>query len=313
MSDFSVDDYADLAQTGHAAYEPTSPEDEFFHSLYISGVTRKNEMGIDEQAGNLQIRGIKFNLQEAHMIIAHTKDVNVKEETQKGGKRSSIRCFSYKEGAPPHFGTTTLEDGSPRRCPPNAAERATVPFCEPCRNHLLVAGIYCQPDGKPIMDENGKPIFIFIRGKGMKYKNVSDYLSEMYKLDLDPMFTPQTDQSREFEKAVVNNKRFVTKITVGETGSQYGPKKVFILEKGQELSKDFTKDILQVSKKTLKKFNDKFDWSKSAAAKTQTTGYAKPEGVLNVDDPKPQTETKKSEPPKEPDSKPFSFDDVSFD
>jgi hypothetical protein len=186
---------------------------------------------------------------------------------------------------------------------------------------LLVAGIYCDKAGNPILTEERKPLFVFIRGKGMKYKNVSDYLGEMYRLELDPIFTPPTEQSLEFEKKVVNNKRFVTNITIGEEGSQFGPKKVFIMTRGNELSTDFVKDVLQVSKKTLSKFNEKFDWSQRKQA---TSGYGddkRTEGMLPADgsdmkkkdDPEPQQEAKKEPPAQKPESKPFSFDDVSFD
>ena len=51
MSDFN--DYADLGSTGYDSRQPVDPKDEFFHSVYISGVTRQNQEGTTEHAGNL--------------------------------------------------------------------------------------------------------------------------------------------------------------------------------------------------------------------------------------------------------------------
>ena len=76
--------------------------------------------------------------------------------------------------------------------------------------------------------------------------------------------------------------------------------------------------ILDASKKTLEKFNDKFDWSKRAT----TSGYGdekKPEAdqkVLSLDgdttpvDETPEQNTGATEETK---AKTFSFDDVNFD
>lgn len=316
----NFEDYADLASTGHESKEPVKPEDEFFHSVYIAGTSRKNHIGIIEESGKFQIRGVEYNKDKVNLIITHTKDVLAKI-ISKGG-RDSVECFSFKPGSPPWYGTTRLPDGSPRPCPQTSAERAVTDFCNPCRSQIVVAGIYCNSDGSPILSEEQKPIFVFIRGKGTKYSNVSNYLGDLYKMDLSPIFEPVTDQSQEFEKKVVNNKRFVTNITKGSADSRYGVKDVFVLKPGAELPKDVVLKILDASKKTLEKFNDKFDWSQGAAA----TGYSQTtepqeEGVLTLDDPeaeaqsteapaeKPQGEEKTEEKPKQV----FSFDDVSFD
>jgi len=311
----SFEDYAELESTGHESRVPVKPEDEFFHSVYISGQSRKNHIGITEEQGKLQVRGVEYNLTEVHMIITHTKDILVKS-VQKGG-RDSIACFSFKKGAPPWYGSTRLSDGSPRTCPQTSAERAVSDFCNPCRTQVIVAGIYCNADGSPILSEEKKPIFIFIRGKGMKFSNVSEYLSDCFKLELSPIFEPVTEQSQAFEKKVVNNKRFVTKITKGTANSQYGIKDVFELERGEELPKEVVLKILDASKKTLEKFNEKFDWSRGATA----SGYGsqpepQDEGVLTLDDPneenaklEPESKEKEDEKPKQV----FSFDDVSFD
>ena len=313
----NYEDYADLSSTGHESREPVKPEDEFFHSVYISGQTRKNHIGTEELAGKFQIRGVEYNLDEVNMIITHTKDV-LARESQSGG-RTNVECFSFKPGPPPWYGTTRLQSGDPRQCPQTSAERAVNDYCNPCRAQIVVAGVYCRPDGSPVLSEENKPIFIFIRGKGMKYSNVSNYLGDLYKMDLAPIFEPVTDQSQQFEKAVVNNKRFVTNITKGQAQSNYGMKDVFNLKTGAELPKEVVLKILDASKKTLEKFNDKFDWSKRAAVSTGYGQDEKDEKVLTLDGDTTPVETSSessTEEPKQSEEKPkqvFSFDDVNFD
>ena len=311
----SYEDYADLMGTGHESHEPVKPEDEFFHSVYISGTTRKNHINIEETAGKFQIRGVQYNLDEVNMIITHSKDILVKVITQ--NRKDSIECFSFKPGAPPWYGTTRLPDQSPRVCPQTSAERAVNDFCNLCKAQIIVAGIYCNADGSPVLTDEKKPIFIFIRGKGMKYKGVSDYLGEMFKMELPPIFEPVTDESLKFEKAVVNNKRFVTNITKGQASSNYGMKDVFVLKTGAELPKDAVLKILEVSKNTLNKFNEKFDWSSRSAS--TVTGYGQEqdgENQLKMDSTSTTNKTTDNQTKEKTEEKPaqvFSFDDVNFD
>jgi len=285
MNDFNMEDYADLAETGFESKEATKPEDEFFHSVYIAGQNRKNHIGIEELAGKLQVRGFEYNLDEVNMIITNVKDLLVKVKTL--NSKESLECASYKQGQPPWFGSSKLPNGSSRECGVTSAERAANEYCSACRAQILVSGIYCDPQGKPVVDEEKKPVFIFIRGKGMKYNNVSTYLGELYKMDLDPIFTPVTDESTKFEKAVVNNKRFVTKLTIGEAPSAYGPKKVFEFQNTTQIPKETVLSILKVAKKTIGKFNEKFDWSKKAGAVSGYGEQKQAQGVLTLDDAPP--------------------------
>ncbi len=314
----SYEDYADLMGTGHESREPVKPEDEFFHSVYIAGTTRKNHINVEELAGKFQVRGVQYNLDEVNMIITHTKEILAKIVTQ--NRRDSIECFSFKPGPPPWYGTSKLPDESPRPCPQTSAERAVNEFCNLCKSQILVAGIFCNADGSPVLGDENKPIFVFIRGKGMKYKGVSDYLGDMYKKELAPIFDPPTEESLKFEKSVVNNKRFVTNITKGQASSNYGMKDTFILKPAAELPKDAVMKILEVSKNTLDKFNEKFDWS----SRSTTTGYDQTqeqsgEGQMKMEtDSTPEQETaeiKTEEAAKEPEkpAQVFSFDDVNFD
>ena len=285
----SFEDYQDLTDMGYQGggqSEPENPEDSFFHSIYIAGKTRKNHINVEEKAGKLQIRGVAYNLDEAYMVITHTKDILAKIKTDKRN-RDNIECFSYKEGSAPWYGTTTLPSGSKRPCPLTSAERAANDFCNGCKAQLLVSGIYCDSNGNPVLTEDRKPIFVFIRGKGTRYPNVSEYLNERFNEDLSPIFEPVTEQSKYFEKSVVNNKRFVTKITMGETTTSFGNDvKVFILEKGKEIPETAVLKILKLSKDTVEKFNDKFDWSKGKNAKASGYGSSsKPDGILEIGEP----------------------------
>lgn len=314
------EEYGDLQGVGFTgAPESVPPEEEFFKSVYVAGVTRKNHINVEEVAGKLQVRGLEYNLEEVNMVITHTKEILVREAAQ--GTRDLYSCFSFKDGAPPWNGTSKLEDGRNRPCPNTSAERAVVEFCAPCRGQILVAGIYCKSDGSPVTDAEGKPVFIFLRGKGTKYGNISGYLGDMFKLDLAPVFEPVTEQSQAFEKAVVNNKRFVTRVKVGQTPTRYGDKNVFTLEKGPEMDKDSVMNILKVSKQTLEKFNEKFDWSQRRQA-----AQPKPaDGILPMEEePKDETtqpaqeaatpaaKTPVEETKPQESAKTFSFDKIEF-
>ena len=92
----SFEDYQDLAGVGFqgGSGESTSPEDEFFHSVYISGKTRKNHINVEEQVGKLQVRGVQYNIDEVNLVITHTKDILAKIVNEQG--RDNIKCFSFK-------------------------------------------------------------------------------------------------------------------------------------------------------------------------------------------------------------------------
>jgi hypothetical protein len=316
MSGF--EEYGDLQGVGFEGQsEAVPPEEEFFKSVYIAGITRVNHINVEEVAGKLQIRGLEYNKDEVNMIITHTKAILVRVPNK--GTRDLYSCFSYKEGMP-WIGTTKLEDGRDRPCPQTSAERSVNDYCSLCKAQILVGGIYCKSDGTPITDgPEGKPVFIFLRGKGTKYGNISNYLDDMYKLDFPPIFEPVTEQSQAFEKAVVNNKRHVTKITITTTSTRYGDKNVFALEKGPAMDNKSVMNVLSVSKQTLEKFNEKFNWSR----KQKATPTPPAEGVLSMDvddkpvDTPPVTEQKVAEQPAEKpvedkSAQTFSFDKIEF-
>ncbi len=259
MSGIDFSDYSELAnESGFDVKAPVAPEDEFFHAIYISGQQRQNHIGETEMPGKLQIRGLRSNLDEINMIIVNVKSVLVKS-VRGDNNRERMECFSYQAGTPPWKGT------SGHTCGKNSTERAADPYCKDCRSQLIISGIYIdEATGKPFM-VNGKPSFVFIRAKGVKYGNVANYLSDLAKKDdFEPIVTPVTDESKKFERAHVNNKRYITKVTVAKQSTNYGLKDVFEMNTtGAPLSNDTVKSVLNKSKETLGKFKEKFDWSKT--------------------------------------------------
>lgn len=307
MSNF--EEFQDLSDMGYyGGKEEVAPEKEFFHSVYIAGKTRKNHINVEEIAGKFQVRGVQYNLENVHMIITHTKDILCKVKNERG--KESVDCFSFKEGSP--WKGTSIDNGQPRVCPTTSGERASNSFCSACRAQIIIGGIFCEANGKPILGESNKPIFVFIRGKGTKYMNVSNYLNERFKEDLSPIFTPVTEETKRFEKSVVNNKRFVTKLNKGKVKTQFGnDQEVFVLEKGIEIPADAVMKILKLSKDTVSKFNEKFDWSKrkGAVSNTQNTNP----GILKVEDTQPTgNETNVTQPQQPVTQSTFSFDDIDF-
>lgn len=259
--DFS--EYSDLVdEGGYDVKTPVAPEDEFFHAIYISGQQRQNSLGQQETPGKLQIRGLKTNLDVINMVIVHVKQILVKSvptNNYRGGSGERLECFSYQVGNPPWKSTTG------NMCAKNATERAANPFCKDCRSQIIIAGIYLdEATGKPFMKENGKPAYIFIRAKGIKYSNVANYLADLAKRDdLEPIMAPPiTPEKKEFEKRQINHKRFITKITPGKTSSQHGMKDTFEFATGAKLNIDAVKNILNKQKETTEQFKEKFDWSR---------------------------------------------------
>jgi hypothetical protein len=309
MTDFN--EYADLGATGYASTEPVKPEDEFFHSLYIAGNSRTNHIGVTEQSGKLQIRGVEYNQDVVNMVITHVKKILVKNENDQTGK-SKVACFSFKkEPKPPWTGWNN------RVCGSNSAERAANQFCNTCREQIIMAGIYVDTTGKPIPHaETGKPIFVFLRGKGMKYNNVSQYLADCYKTDItNPLFTPVTPESTEFEKVAVNNKRFVTTVGMAKAPSAYGDKDVFTFTPGAPLDNQSIFNILKIAKKSLDKFNEKFDWTRTDTASGYTPDQTPAVPDSNVipesnvgGNPAPQQKAA----PQQTAAPTFDFEDINF-
>lgn len=309
-----MSEYEELMDTGFSApSEPTPPEKETFKAIYITGQPRTNDAGVDEQLGKLQVRGLQYNQDRVCMVISHVKSVL---QNQPDRNKAPI-CFSYKPANQEWFGT------SGKKCPKNRAEREQDSFCQSCRSILIVAGVLCDEDGNPITtvnEESGerKPNFGFIRAYGMKYKPTNDYLSEMSQMDIDPPILPQnTDKDKEVEKQVVNNKRYVTQITVSTASTKYGATNVFNLQMGKKLPGGTVKKVLELAKKTKEDFINKFDLSKRIKSQnqgnSQVSGYGEentfgePESVDQI-----PTNTQPDQNNGSNGSSPQTFEDISF-
>lgn len=305
MTSIDFSEYSELAgEGGFDVKAPVAPEDEFFHAIYISGQQRQNHIGETEMPGKLQIRGLRSNLDEINMIIVHVKSVLVKT-TRGVDNREKMECFSYQNGNPPWKGT------SGRTCGKNSTERASIDFCNACRSQLIVSGLYLdEKTGKPFLVD-GKPVFVFIRAKGVKYGNVANYLSDLAKRDdLEPIVTPVTEESKKFEKAHVNNKRFITRVTVTKQSTNFGAKDVFALEATTPIGVETVKTILNKSKETLDKFKEKFDWSKTGSGNSDYTSTSKPveeSQKFDFNQESPKEENKNAQKVAD-----FSFEDVDF-
>ena len=256
------EDYRDLVEPElEAGKEPTPPEKEIFKSLYIRGEPGKNQAGIMENPGNLQIRGFDYNLDKVNMIVMLVKKVLVNR-----GEKGKVRCFCFKPSDKEWYGITR------KKCGETRADRQEDPFCASCREEIIVAGIHCDEDGNPIkqLDEESnekKPVFVFIRGKGIKYGTVNEYVSNLIKLDFgDPVFDDEV-----LEKQLANRSRVVTEVTVGMKPSSHSNHYVFNLQQGKSLSKNTVTKILNIAKKHKEDFNNKFDWSRTMKPKRSST------------------------------------------
>jgi hypothetical protein len=250
------DNYDDLLGTGYMPPTVVPPEKEFFKSIYICGILRTNQTGEEEIPGKLQIRGFQYNLNKIYGIITHVKRILVKKEKDSNGKEKTA-CFSFMKGQKVFKGT------SGNICPSNRKDREATPSCSGCRGELLVSFILTNEQGIPVMIEDEdtgtkKSVFIFLRGQGLKYGNISKYLDDLSKEDIQPAIFPDNPV---LEKMIAQNKRYVTVITTGEEKTKFGMKKVFVLTPGTKIAEAMVKKVIDIQKKTLPQFCEKFDWS----------------------------------------------------
>ena len=253
----SIGNSRGVGVSGHVSVPPS---EEKFHSLYIGGVTRENEMGITEEAGKFQVRGAMYNQDEIYCIVLTSKLVNVNKEKING--REKIICFSYRKSDPP-----VAFDGF--QCPPST-EREKFKRCKNCKTHILFVAMMCDKNGKPIVTDDKQPIILFVRGSGVKYKNVSDYLYKLATMDMEPFFPDSTPEKIEFEKNNINQMRVVTKITKGTTDTIHGTKTIFEFDiENENVSEKLVNRLMKYNSELVDEFDEKFDWSKLA----KKTGY----------------------------------------
>ena len=129
------------------------------------------------------------------------------------------------------------------------------------------------------------------------------------------MFDPPTKESLEFEKVAVNNKRNVTNITKGTAPSNYGDKDVFVFKSGTPLDNQSIFNILGIAKKSLVKFNEKFDWTRTDTA----TGYTPDQtpavsdaNVIPESNVAQQASGQQAAPSQQAPAPTFNFEDINF-
>lgn len=274
-------DYSDLVDPSvGTGSTPTPPEEEVFKSVYIRGQLGKNHTGVEEQPGKLQVRGHSYNHDKTHMIIMLIKKVLVNYKKENNQRR--VKCFCYKPQNQEWVGI------SGKKCPETRQDRDADEFCNGCREEVIVAGIYCDADGTPIkeLDEESqekKPVFVFLRGRGIKSIDVNHYIQELVQHDFeDRIFDDEV-----LEKQVANRSRVVTEITVGSRSSSQGNHLVFNLQPGKTLPKETVKKILSIAKNYKEEFDKKFDWSRKLQNRntsTQSTQQNTPDTDDNVAD-----------------------------
>lgn len=292
-----VSKYSNLGNGEFNTSETVAPEDEFFHSIYIAGVDRENESGEEEEAGKIQIRGVKYNLKKVHGIITHVKRLRYKEKDENGNK--TFDCFCYQPQDSPWIST------SGKMCPKNRAQRLVDDFCADCKENIISTFILCDEDGNIIKDsEENKPIFGFIRGKGIKYSALMNYLNERVR-DEEIEFLLD-EQHRSFEKSHINNKRYVTIIGMKNIETKFGIKKVFSYEKGKALNSEIIFEILDIENDTIKEFEKKFNWALKVDSNKVTTN--KPD-ISKYNNLKPEAEKPSTKPNKNSKKDDFQFDD----
>ena len=294
-------EYDELLNTGYATHEETPPEDEFFHAIYISSVMRKNHISVIEEVGKLQIRGVQYNLNEVNFVITHVKPVLVKKE--KINEKDKIVCFSYQNTRP-------WKGNSGHICPTSRDERDNTPVCKGCRGEIIVSGMLCDQNGTPIIND-GKPIFVFVRGKGIKSMNVYAYLDKLTKIETEPPIFPDNPT---LEKMIAKNKRYVTRVAVTSMNSKYGVKTVFSFDTGTRLSDESVREVLKIQKKTLIQFNEKFDWSNNFQLNSSNKDNDSSSGHVS-EQTQPTPEPTQPQPtPEQPQnsSESFSFDNIKF-
>jgi len=301
-----------MGSTGVEGGESTPPEKELFHAAYIGYQARENHIKIIEEAGKIHIRGVDYNLEKLNMIIILSKKIQVK--TSRVNNQDRIDCFSFQSGELPYKGT------SGNVCGLNKNERSMNPYCENCKSQIIVCGIYCDENGNPIKDDEQKPIFIFIRGKGMKYMNVSNHLRDLYNLEIDSILAAgATDAEKEYEKQHFNQSRVVTELTRGLEKTSYGgTANIFNCKIGAQLPDAAAETVIGIGQKMIEKFIDKFDWSKSragqqaaaaAAAGTSYGGGPSPDQQFGGDAPKTQGQENQGVDQSQTDDIPFGKDE----
>jgi len=237
-----------------------------FKSVYITGTSRRIEGTNEvEQIGKLQVHDTNIrNQDEICMIPMFAKRKLVK--VRMDGMKEIVECFSYMKGEPPYKGT------SGRTCPNTSAQRDATVDCKGCRQRIILAGLLVTPEGKPIKDKDGEPIFVFLRGKGIKFMEIADYISECAKLPESKLPSIREEVLKvkpnliiktkpEYEKPMLNFRRFICHVGVQQVETNFGTRYIYKLTRGKPLPTKVVIDLLLKTEELSEIFDAKFDLS----------------------------------------------------
>jgi len=240
-------------------------EDEFFHSVYVLSKAREEKkIGKKLFGGTLQIRGVDYNLEEVYML-PYFKRVTMGKETQVNNSKYKV-CFTYADFDVEGNQIST----SGFHCYPTRSMRDEVQWCANCRSRIIVVGFLCNANGEYILDDNKKPINIFISGTGSKFGDISEYYFETKNLPVPFLFDEPTDESNAQEQNYFNMFRRIIKITPTERDVYKGPNTPpgtpdtrigYKLEAAGDIDKALIEKLMDYAVKIDTELRDKFDES----------------------------------------------------
>ena len=119
-------------------------------------------------------------------------------------------------------------------------------------------------------NQDKKPIYVFVRAKGVKYSAASDYLFSLGELNIEPYFDNPDEDQLAFEKNNINPMRVVTKIFKGTTTSSHGEKDIFNFETCGEVPLKLVERLIKLNMEIIDDFDEKFNWGKKMKKKSST-------------------------------------------
>ncbi len=232
-----------------------------FKMVYITGQQRQDEtintiQVVKDWSGKVPERLLE-NQEKINMILMFIK--RAKQNTIKDDKKDKTVCFSYNE-------KVGAVSSSGRECP--AATERDNGFCNTCRFQIIFAGALLEK-GKIMQDEDGNPILIYFKNKGMKYSPAQSLLDDLQ--DQASKLKPIYDDP-EFEQAVVTPRRFVIEVSVGQRESAHGTKNVFEYNPIKQLPDALVTDIIEKSEAYLSAFDSQFNITSAVGSDNGESG-----------------------------------------
>jgi len=267
-------DFAKYAKMGdininddYTPKEQVDPSDEIFKTIYISGSGQKEDEFTKTRLhiGMLQIKGTMNNLEEIYLMPYYRRQILTNQV--KSGKYVSSKCFSYAERDEEGNQIST----SNFFCPQSSSERQEIKWCSTCKTNFIIVGFLVDADGQYIMDENKKPLSVYLKATGSKVGDVMSYAFDCQELEVPFLFTENSSkESDTFERKYSNMFRRIIKITAGETETYQSDntpvnaaktRSCYILEGHTEISKENVLKLIDYADNIDDKLREKFDFT----------------------------------------------------